>query len=149
MFVLSYNKLFGGFEQRKQDLYFITQNILAIDLTLETSLQFRLDDKVFDLVSRFSLAWGKKMNKENDASKFERPLVRVTRAQAKALGTRSGMVQPVKPFQDQKRVLRMKSKRSEMEENRSSNTTISILQHKRRGVLRDVTNNALKDQVKI
>lgn len=81
------------------------------------------------------------MNKENtNAANFEAPLVRVTRARAKALVTSGGMPPSSKPLQDQKRVLRVKSKRSALDENGVSAFPTASFQHKRRVVLKDVTN---------
>lgn len=83
------------------------------------------------------------MNKENTiAAKVEEPTIRITRARAKALGT-SGVILPSsKPTnkQDQKRVLRTNSKRAASDENKPTVTAIAGLQHKRRAVLKDVTN---------
>uniref|UniRef100_A0A5B7CC44 Putative cyclin-A2-2-like n=1 Tax=Davidia involucrata TaxID=16924 RepID=A0A5B7CC44_DAVIN len=81
------------------------------------------------------------MNKESrTAAKFEEPTVRITRAQAKALGS-SGEFPPSKPFikQDQKRVLRPNPKRAASDENKPG-ITVACLQHKKRAVLKDVTN---------
>lgn len=81
------------------------------------------------------------MNKENtNAANFEAPLARVTRARAKALVTSGGMPPSSKPLQDQKRVLRVKSKRSALDENGVSAFATASFQHKRRVVLKDVTN---------
>lgn len=83
-----------------------------------------------------------KMNKENIiAAKFEEPTVRITRARAKALSTSGGILPSSKGLikQDQKRVLRTNSKRPASDENKPNATTAG-LQHKRRAVLKDVTN---------
>ena len=81
------------------------------------------------------------MNKENtNAAHSEEPLLRVTRSRAKALGTYGGMPTSSKPWQDHKRVLRAKSKRAEADENKTSAATTASFQHKRRAVLKDVTN---------
>lgn len=81
------------------------------------------------------------MNKENtNAANTEEPLLRVTRSRAKTLGTYGGMPASLKPLQDQKRVLRAKSKRAEADESRTSAATTASFQQKRRAVLKDVTN---------
>ncbi|XP_057959362.1 cyclin-A2-1-like [Malania oleifera] len=100
------------------------------------------------------------MNKENiAAAKFEGSTARITRARAKELGSSRGL-RPPKPSikQDQKRVLRSNSKRAAMEENKSTDTATSHLQHKKRAVFKDVTNilrensyncmNAARSQIK-
>lgn len=86
------------------------------------------------------------MNKENtNAVSFGAPPARVTRARAKALGTSSAVPPPSKPLQDQKRVLRVKSKREALDENSRSTVVADSFQHKRRAVLKDVTNSACED----
>ncbi|GMP94710.1 hypothetical protein CsSME_00044059 [Camellia sinensis var. sinensis] len=82
------------------------------------------------------------MNKENrTAAKFEEPTVRITRARAKALAT-SGGLPPSKPSmkQEQKLILQQSSKRSASDENNPSVSITDCLQHKKRAVLKDVTN---------
>ncbi|PON57964.1 Cyclin [Parasponia andersonii] len=81
------------------------------------------------------------MNDENtNAADFEEPLARLTRARAKALETSGGMLPPLRPSQGQKRVLRAKSKRAALDENKASAVATASFQHKRRAVLKDVTN---------
>lgn len=83
------------------------------------------------------------MNDENtNAANFEEPAARVTRARAKALGTSGGMLPPLKPSQGQKRVLRAKSKRAALDENKASAvaTGTASFQHKRRAVLKEINN---------
>lgn len=83
------------------------------------------------------------MNKENrNAARVEEPSVRITRARAKAFGTSAEVLsssQPVK--QGQKRALRANSKKGASEENKASIISTIGLQHKRRAVLKDVTNS--------
>lgn len=82
------------------------------------------------------------MNKENAAAaKVEEPTSRITRARAKALGTSGGVFPSAKPTfkPDQKRAHKVNSKRA-ADENKASMTATSGLQHKRRAVLKDVTN---------
>ncbi|KAF5743281.1 Mitotic-like cyclin 3B from [Tripterygium wilfordii] len=83
------------------------------------------------------------MNKENESiAKIEEPTARITRARAKAFGTSSGIFPSSRPpfKQDQNRVLRANSKRAASDENEIPMTGICGLQHKRRAVLKDVTN---------
>ncbi|XP_062098584.1 cyclin-A2-2-like [Humulus lupulus] len=81
------------------------------------------------------------MNDENtNVANFEESGVRVTRARARALGTSGGVLPPLKPSQDQKRALRAKSKRANLDENKASMVAPASFQHKRRAVLKDVTN---------
>ncbi|KAJ6295508.1 hypothetical protein OIU76_027410 [Salix suchowensis] len=83
------------------------------------------------------------MNKENaTAAKFEEPTTRITRARAKASGTSVGLFPATKPSfkQDQKHLLRAKTKRAASDENKSCSTSVAGLKHKRRAVLKDVTN---------
>lgn len=82
------------------------------------------------------------MNKENrTVAKFEEPIVRITRARAKALAI-SGGLPPSKPSmkQEQKLILQQSSKRSASDENNPSVSITDCLQHKKRAVLKDVTN---------
>jgi len=84
-----------------------------------------------------------KMNKENaTAAKHEEPTTRITRARAKASGTSVGLFPASKPSfkQDQKHPLREKTKRAASDENKSCSTSVAGLKHKRRAVLKDVTN---------
>ncbi|XP_038695641.1 cyclin-A2-2-like isoform X2 [Tripterygium wilfordii] len=83
------------------------------------------------------------MSKENESvTKFEEPNARITRARAKALGTSSGIFPSLKSSfkQDENRVLRANSKRAASDENKNSMSGTHGLQHKRRAVLKDVTN---------
>ncbi|CAK7353480.1 unnamed protein product [Dovyalis caffra] len=83
------------------------------------------------------------MNKENaTAAKLEEPATRITRARAKALGTSVGIFPASKPSfkQDQKHLLRSKTKRAASDENKSALTSIADFKHKRRAVLGDVSN---------
>ncbi|XP_044463612.1 cyclin-A2-2-like [Mangifera indica] len=82
------------------------------------------------------------MKKENSAAaKVEKPTSRITRARAKALGTSVGVFPSVKPSlkPDQKPAHKVSSKRA-ADENEASITAASGLHHKRRAVLKDVTN---------
>lgn len=86
------------------------------------------------------------MNKENtNVVSFGAPPARVTRARAKALGTSSAVPPSSKPLQDQKRVLRVKSKREALDEDSGSTVVTNSFQHKRRAVLKDVTNSSCED----
>ncbi|KAJ6674060.1 CYCLIN-A2-4, partial [Salix viminalis] len=88
------------------------------------------------------------MNKENaTAAKFEEPTTRITRARAKASGTSVGLFPATKPSfkQDQKHLLRAKTKRAASDENKSCSTSVAGLKHKRRAVLKDVTNILCKN----
>lgn len=83
------------------------------------------------------------MNKENaTAAKHEEPTTRITRARAKASGTSVGLFPASKPSfkQDQKHPLGAKTKRAASDENKSCSTSVAGLKHKRRAVLKDVTN---------
>lgn len=83
------------------------------------------------------------INKENKThAKIEGPTSRITRAKAQALGTSGGIFPSSKPTfkPDHKHVLRMNSKRGASDENKASVTATSGIQHKRRAVLKDVTN---------
>ncbi|KAK9273034.1 hypothetical protein L1049_017841 [Liquidambar formosana] len=83
------------------------------------------------------------MNKENIiAAKVEEPTIRITRARVKALGMSGGILRSSKPSidQDQKPVLRANSKRAALDENKPTVTATAGLPHKRRAVLKDVTN---------
>ncbi|PSS01164.1 Cyclin-A2-2 like [Actinidia chinensis var. chinensis] len=81
------------------------------------------------------------MNKENRTATFEEPTVRITRARAKGLAT-SGGLPPSRPSirQDQKPILQQNAKRSASDENKSTLSVTARLQHKKRAVLKDVTN---------
>ncbi|XP_058200726.1 cyclin-A2-1-like [Rhododendron vialii] len=82
------------------------------------------------------------MNKENGtAAKFREPTVRITRAQAKGLSISEGLPPP-RPSRkhDQKPTLQQNSKRPASDENKSSISLTSCFQHKKRAVLKDVTN---------
>ncbi|KAJ6361423.1 hypothetical protein OIU78_001960 [Salix suchowensis] len=84
-----------------------------------------------------------KMNKENaTATKLEDPATRITRARAKALGTSVGIYPASKPSfkQEQRHPLRAKTKRAASDENKSASTSINGFKHKRRAVLKDVSN---------
>ncbi|KAF9681178.1 hypothetical protein SADUNF_Sadunf06G0198500 [Salix dunnii] len=84
-----------------------------------------------------------KMNKENaTATKLEVPATRITRARAKALGTSVGIYPSSKPSfkQEQRHPLRAKTKRAASDENKSASTSINDFKHKRRAVLKDVSN---------
>ncbi|KAG5225334.1 cyclin-A2 [Salix suchowensis] len=83
------------------------------------------------------------MNKDNaTAAKFEESTTRITRARAKASGTSVGLFPATKPSfkQEQKHLLRAKTKRAASDENKSCSTSVAGLKHKRRAVLKDVTN---------
>ncbi|CAK9168457.1 unnamed protein product [Ilex paraguariensis] len=80
--------------------------------------------------------------KENGTNAtFQQPTVRITRTHAKALGS-SGGLPPLIPSakQDQKRVFRPNSKRAALDENKAAVNVTAGLQHKKRAVLKDVTN---------
>ncbi|XP_044471238.1 cyclin-A2-2-like isoform X2 [Mangifera indica] len=82
------------------------------------------------------------MNKENaTAAKVEEPTSRITRARAKALGISGGVLPSAKPtFKlEEQRAHKVNSKRA-AGENKASMTATSGLHHKRRAVLKDVTN---------
>ncbi|XP_043700929.1 cyclin-A2-4 isoform X2 [Telopea speciosissima] len=82
------------------------------------------------------------MKKENTTvTGFPGPTARITRARAAAYQAAGGTL-PSQPSakQDQKRVLRENSKRAALDENNSSAPVAGDLQHKRRAVLKDVTN---------
>lgn len=84
------------------------------------------------------------MNKENThVANNEEPSGRITRARAKALGASVGILPSVEPpFKpDQKRGLRENSKRAASDESKGPAIATDGLQHKRRAVLKDVTNN--------
>ncbi|KAL4281392.1 hypothetical protein GQ457_03G045460 [Hibiscus cannabinus] len=76
------------------------------------------------------------MNKENE------PTGPITRAMSKALGPAGGICSSSNPSfkQDQKRVLRLNSKRAASDESKASAVATVGLQPKRRAVLKDVTN---------
>ncbi|XP_024930290.2 cyclin-A2-1 isoform X1 [Ziziphus jujuba] len=83
------------------------------------------------------------MNKENThAASSKEPSVRITRARAKDLGASGGILPSLKPSfkQNSKRVLRESSKRPASDENKASANATAGFQHKRRAVLKDVTN---------
>ncbi|KDP32289.1 hypothetical protein JCGZ_13214 [Jatropha curcas] len=83
------------------------------------------------------------MDKENIvAAKVEEPTTRITRARAKAMETSVGVLPASRPSfkEDQKRALRAHTKRTASDDNKACATAISGLQHKRRAVLKDVTN---------
>jgi len=84
-----------------------------------------------------------KMNKENAiTAKLEEPATRITRARAKALGASVGIYPASKPSfkQEQRHPLRAKTKRAASDENKSASTSIAGFKHKRRAVLKDVSN---------
>ncbi|KAF8400732.1 hypothetical protein HHK36_014032 [Tetracentron sinense] len=75
------------------------------------------------------------------SSKFEEPTARVTRSRAAAYRASEGAL-PLKSSTecDQKRVLRANSKRAALDQNNPGAPATACLQHKRRAVLKDVTN---------
>ncbi|MBA0773882.1 hypothetical protein Gotri_009135, partial [Gossypium trilobum] len=101
------------------------------------------------------------MNKENEPTEeVEEPTGRITRARYKALREAGGICSSSKPSfkQEQKRVLRLNSKRAASDENKASVPATVGLQPKRRAVLKNVTNvgddtlymdctNATKNQI--
>ncbi|KAK4853989.1 hypothetical protein QYF36_017401 [Acer negundo] len=90
------------------------------------------------------------MNKENTAAaKAGEPTARITRARAKALGSSAGIFPSSKPAfkPDKKQALRSNSKRAASDENKAPTNAVSGLQHKRRAVLRDVTNICENSQI--
>ncbi|KAJ9549653.1 hypothetical protein OSB04_022196 [Centaurea solstitialis] len=85
------------------------------------------------------------MNMENvPAANIQGDTARVTRARAKVLGASRGLP-PLHPSvkQDQKQALQPKTKRAL--ENKSATDGASIIQAKRRAVLKDITNNPFED----
>ncbi|KAH7574192.1 hypothetical protein JRO89_XS03G0263900 [Xanthoceras sorbifolium] len=90
------------------------------------------------------------MNKENTtAAKAEEPTARITRARAKAMGSSGGVFPSSKPTfkPEQKRALRGNSKRAASDESKAPVNVASGLQHKRRAVLKDVTNICENSQI--
>lgn len=84
------------------------------------------------------------MNKENrNAPRVEEPSVRITRARAKAFGRSAEVLSSSQPVvkQGQKRALQENSKKRASDENKASIVSTIGLQHKRRAVLKDVTNS--------
>ncbi|CAI9755630.1 unnamed protein product [Fraxinus pennsylvanica] len=81
------------------------------------------------------------MNKENRSSEVVGPAVRITRARAKALGS-SGGLPPLHPStkQDGKMVLKTNSKRAASDENKPAASSSAFSQHKKRAILKEVTN---------
>ncbi|KAL2236964.1 UNVERIFIED_CONTAM: Cyclin-A2-1 [Sesamum indicum] len=81
------------------------------------------------------------MNDENRTSNFTEPTVRITRARAKVLRPSNGLP-PLYPSakQDDRRVLRANSKRAASDNNKTAASSAACPQHKRRAVLKDVTN---------
>ncbi|KAL0323890.1 UNVERIFIED_CONTAM: Cyclin-A2-1 [Sesamum calycinum] len=81
------------------------------------------------------------MNNENRTSNFTEPTVRITRARAKVLRPSNGLP-PLYPSakQDDRRVLRANSKRAASDNNKTAVSSAACPQHKRRAVLKDVTN---------
>lgn len=83
------------------------------------------------------------MNSEDGAgTRTEVPAVRVTRAHAKMLGASSRVLRSSRCSfkQEQKRGILANAKRAALNENRTSADGVAGLQHKRRTVLKDVTN---------
>lgn len=88
------------------------------------------------------------MSKENTlAANSKEPFVRVTRARAKGLGAPGGILPSLKPSfkQNRKHLLRESSKRAASDENKASANATAGFQHKRRAVLKDVTNISCED----
>ncbi|XP_010541626.1 PREDICTED: cyclin-A2-2 [Tarenaya hassleriana] len=84
-------------------------------------------------------------DKENiHTSNVQETNVRITRSRAKALGSSIGALPPSKPSfkQEPKRIPRVSHKRIASDDNKPSTTAASGLQHKRRAVLKDVTNTS-------
>ncbi|KAH6760658.1 hypothetical protein C2S52_008694 [Perilla frutescens var. hirtella] len=81
------------------------------------------------------------MNDENWSSNLGEPTARITRARAKSLGSSSGLP-PLYPSakQDDKRVLRASLKRAAPENNKPAGSSAACHPHKKRAVLKDVTN---------
>ncbi|KAI7986007.1 Cyclin-A2-4 [Camellia lanceoleosa] len=82
------------------------------------------------------------MKKENIVvANVGEPTTRITRARAAACRATGGIPQSEAPKQqDQKRVLRINSKRAALDEVKNSAPVTAGVQHKRRAVLNDVTN---------
>lgn len=83
------------------------------------------------------------MNKENAVgTKNEAPTTRITRSRAKALGMSTGMLSSSRPSfkQEQKRTVRANAKRSASDEKKGTKVGNAGKQHKKRAVLKDVTN---------
>ncbi|CAA0810615.1 Unknown protein [Striga hermonthica] len=85
------------------------------------------------------------MSDENRVSNLRQPSVRITRARAKALGSSSGLP-PLHPSfkQDDKPVLRAHLKRA-VSDNKKPSSAAACAPHKKRAVLKDVTNIACDD----
>lgn len=86
------------------------------------------------------------MNTENvPAANIQGPIGRVTRARAKVLGATGGLP-PLHPVgkQDHKQTLQPKTKRA-LSDNKSATDVASVVQPKRRAVLKDITNKPLDD----
>ncbi|KAK6140985.1 hypothetical protein DH2020_025276 [Rehmannia glutinosa] len=81
------------------------------------------------------------MNDENRSSNLREPTVRITRARAKALSSSSGLP-PLYPSSkpDGKQVLRANMKRAASDDNKQAATSAACPQHKKRAVLKDLTN---------
>ncbi|KAK6119466.1 hypothetical protein DH2020_046794 [Rehmannia glutinosa] len=81
------------------------------------------------------------MNDENRSSNLREPTVRITRARAKALSSSSGLP-PLYPSSkpDGKQVLRANLKRAASDDNKQAATSAACPQHKKRAVLKDLTN---------
>ena len=81
------------------------------------------------------------MNNENRTATFQEPTIRITQARAKGLAT-SGGLPPLRPSirLDQKPIPQQNSKRLASDQNKSTFSLTARLQHKKRAVLKDVTN---------
>ncbi|XP_031407630.1 cyclin-A2-1-like [Punica granatum] len=82
------------------------------------------------------------MNLENRAETREVSGVRITRARAKTLGSSTGILQSSRPSfkQEQKRGILANAKRAALDENKTSAAGAAGFEHKRRAVLKEVTN---------
>ncbi|CAN1828087.1 CYCA2-2 [Linum perenne] len=83
------------------------------------------------------------MDKENrNDVNVQGPTVRITRARARALGASGGVLPAATTSlqQDQKRVLKVSTKRQAAEENKASAMGATGVQRKKRAVLKEVTN---------
>lgn len=142
--------------------YFLMCSFFSLSDT-NLVLEYRFNDKRFNLKTIHRS--GKRqasMNKENESTEeVEEPTGRITRARYKALRAAGGICSSSKPSfkQEQKRVLRLNSKRAASDENKASVSATVGLQPKRRAVLKNVTNvsddtlymdctNATKKQVR-
>ncbi|XP_059643771.1 cyclin-A2-4-like isoform X2 [Cornus florida] len=91
------------------------------------------------------------MKKENMIlANVGEPIARITRARAAAYRTSGGMLPPeASKQQPQKRILRTNSKRAALDEMNTSASVPASVQHKRRAVLKDVTNVCCENSYRV